>query len=261
MRVHHLNCGTMNMPTYPMVAHVFLVETDRNGLVLVDSGFGLADIANPAVRVGPMRHLIKPAFDPNETALRQIERLGFTREDVRHIIVTHLDMDHIGGIADFPHAKIHTTAAEMLAAVITPGRRERARYRSAQWAHGAQFVEHSPGGESWRGFPAAKELTSIAPGLVLIPTPGHSRGHACVAVDADDHWLLHCGDAFYHWGAIHGRTPIPWPVKAMESLATYDRAKLRENQQRIAELHRLDQPDLRIVSAHDPADLAAFATS
>ena len=37
MKVHHLNCGTMNMPTAPMVCHVLLIETD-NGLVLVDSG-------------------------------------------------------------------------------------------------------------------------------------------------------------------------------------------------------------------------------
>ncbi|WP_246023166.1 MBL fold metallo-hydrolase [Nocardia yunnanensis] len=207
-----------------------------------------------------MRHLIRPAFDPAETAVRQIERLGFTREDVRHIIVTHLDMDHIGGIADFPHAKIHTTAAEMLAAVVNPGRRERARYRRVQWAHGAQFVEHGPGGESWRGFPAAQELTAIAPGLVLIPTPGHTRGHACVAVDSGLRWLLHCGDAFYHWGAIDGRAAIPWSVKAMEALATYDREKLLENRQRIAELHRGDDHGLRIVSAHDPADLAACVT-
>ncbi|MET7974382.1 hypothetical protein ABZW44_15180 [Streptomyces mirabilis] len=42
MKVHHLNCGTMRMPTAPMVCHVLLVET-AGGLVLVDSGYGLAD--------------------------------------------------------------------------------------------------------------------------------------------------------------------------------------------------------------------------
>ena len=50
MKVHHLNCGTMQMPGFPMVAHVLLIETD-NGLVLVDTGFGLDDIAHPVDRL------------------------------------------------------------------------------------------------------------------------------------------------------------------------------------------------------------------
>ena len=40
MKVHHLNCGTMNPPaTASVVCHLLLVETD-SGLVLVDTGFG-----------------------------------------------------------------------------------------------------------------------------------------------------------------------------------------------------------------------------
>jgi glyoxylase-like metal-dependent hydrolase (beta-lactamase superfamily II) len=62
MKVHHLNCGTMNMPTAPMVCHVLLVETD-NGLVLVDSGFGSHDCLDSANRVGPTRHVVRPLFD------------------------------------------------------------------------------------------------------------------------------------------------------------------------------------------------------
>ena len=47
MKVHHLNCGSMTPPASPpLVCHVLLVETD-GGLVLVDSGFGLDDIAEP----------------------------------------------------------------------------------------------------------------------------------------------------------------------------------------------------------------------
>jgi hypothetical protein len=51
VKVHHLNCGTMNMPTAPLVCHVLLIETD-NGLVLVDSGFGSHDCLDKANRVG-----------------------------------------------------------------------------------------------------------------------------------------------------------------------------------------------------------------
>ena len=52
VKVHHLNCGTMRPPLTPeLVCHVLLVETPT-GLVLVDSGFGLEDVRDPAGRLG-----------------------------------------------------------------------------------------------------------------------------------------------------------------------------------------------------------------
>jgi glyoxylase-like metal-dependent hydrolase (beta-lactamase superfamily II) len=145
MKVHHLNCGTMHMPTAPMFCHVLLIETD-NGLVLVDSGFGTDDCADPT-RVGPTRHMVSAILSREETVAHQIERLGFRRDDVRHIIITHLDLDNAGGISDFPAARIHLTAAEALGAIRAPSRREKIRYRSAQWARGPNIVEHHPHGE------------------------------------------------------------------------------------------------------------------
>ncbi|OBB84379.1 hypothetical protein A5779_06550 [Mycolicibacterium peregrinum] len=128
MKVHHLNCGTMNMPTAPMVCHVLLVETDH-GLVLVDSGYGSHDHRNPGKRVGPSRLVVRPLFEDTETALHQIQQLGYQRDDVRHIVITHLDVDHIGGLSDFPEATIHVTAAEALGAIKAPSWRERFRGR------------------------------------------------------------------------------------------------------------------------------------
>jgi glyoxylase-like metal-dependent hydrolase (beta-lactamase superfamily II) len=260
MKVHHLNCGTMTSPGAAIVCHVLLVETD-NGLVLVDSGFGLRDCADPA-RVGPSRHLLRPSLDVDETAARQVERLGFRRDDVTHIVTTHFDMDHIGGLADFPAAQVHVTSAEVLGAMRPPTRTEKFRYRSAQWAHGPRLVEYAPAGEKWRGFAAAQELDTISPGVVLVSLPGHSRGHACVAVDAGHRWVLHCGDAFYYEGTIDGRSKVPATVKLSEPLIAFDRKQVRDNHARLAELYARNEPDLLIISAHDPNLLAdAVATA
>jgi glyoxylase-like metal-dependent hydrolase (beta-lactamase superfamily II) len=260
MKVHHLNCGTMDTPGAPYVCHVLLAETD-NGLALVDSGYGLQDCAAPS-RVGPSRHLFRPRLDPDETAARQVEKLGFRREDVRHIVTTHFDMDHIGGLADFPDAQIHVTAAEVLGAVTSPSGREKFRYRSAQWAHGPKIVEHDPDGETWRGFAAAKPLDVIASGIVLVSLPGHTRGHACIAVDAGHRWVLHCGDAFYYRGTVDGDSHVPPMVKLFETMNALDRKRVRDNHARLADLYARRESDLFIVSAHDPTLWAeAVATS
>lgn len=130
--------------------------------------------------------------------------------------------------------------------------RERLRYRRGQWAHGPKLVEHGPDGEPWRGFASAKPLDSIGTGVVLVPMPGHTRGHAAVAVDAGHRWVLHCGDAFYHRGTLDGRFRVPFVMRAEEKLLSYNRNQLRDNQARIVELHRRHDPDLLIVCAHDP---------
>ncbi|MED7930463.1 MBL fold metallo-hydrolase [Nonomuraea sp. LP-02] len=251
MKVHHLNCGTMRLPTAHLVCHVLLLESG-NGLVLVDTGFGLADIEDPARRLGPYRHLIKPALDPAETAAHQVERLGHRRADVRHIVLTHLDIDHIGGLADFPHARVHLTAAEAEGAIRAPSRAERIRYSPAQWAHRPHLVEHTPDGEQWWGFPAALPLDEVSPGIVLIALPGHTRGHAAVAVDAGDRWILHCGDAFYHTGTLDRRLRVPAVLRLQETLVAFDRAKVRDNHARLAELYQRADPRLSIVCSHDP---------
>lgn len=260
MKVHHLDCGSMHLPGAPLVCHVLLVETAA-GLVLVDTGFGLSDIAEPGRRIGPVRHLIRPSLDPALAAANQVEALGFSRQDVRHIVVTHFDVDHIGGLADFPDAQVHTSAAEVLGAVTAPGFRERRRYRPAQWAHGPKLVEHSPDGDAWRGFAAAEPLSAVDDGIVLLSLPGHSRGHMAVAVDAGDRWLLHAGDAFYSPATIEGTGRVPLSLRLLEATAALVRGQVADNHRRLAELHQRRDPDLFVFCAHDPSLLAKARVS
>jgi glyoxylase-like metal-dependent hydrolase (beta-lactamase superfamily II) len=160
-------------------------------------------------------------------------------------------MDHIGGISDFPDAQVHVTTAEVQGAVRDPSFKEKTRFRAVQWAHGPKLVEHDPAGEKWRGFAAAKELDEIAPGIVLVSLPGHTRGHACIAVDAGHRWVLHCGDAYYHPGTVDGHSKVPRPLEIIEPLLAFDRKKVADNHARLTELYRRQEPDLMMVCAHD----------
>src|SRR5262245_50539362 len=128
MRVHHLNTATMCPPGARfvnghgslfrpgrLVCHVLLVEL-RDGLALVDGGIGLGDIADPARLGQRWLRQVRPRLDPSETAFEQVRARGFAPEDVRHIVLTHLDLDHAGCVPDFPAATVHVHANEIAAA-------------------------------------------------------------------------------------------------------------------------------------------------
>jgi glyoxylase-like metal-dependent hydrolase (beta-lactamase superfamily II) len=137
--IHHINCGTMCprgarliagegglLASTRLVCHCLLVE-GAEGLVLIDTGFGLEDTRNPRQLGVPFTTVVRPRADAAETAISRIRALGFEPGDVRHIVTTHLDLDHAGGLPDFPDAEVHLLGSELDAA-MNPGWRERARY-------------------------------------------------------------------------------------------------------------------------------------
>ncbi|MGJ9412975.1 MBL fold metallo-hydrolase [Aeromicrobium sp. CF4.19] len=252
MRVEHLSCGLMTPPGMPAIpAHVLLCHTDM-GLVLVDSGFGTADLADPRDRLGPMRHLLRPVRDEAHTALRQLQARGHHAEEVTHVVLTHLDLDHVGGIADFPAATIHMTAYEHAAAVTSPDVLDKARYRTGQLAHQPVVRTHDGRGDEWRYGLTAHE---VLPGIALVPMPGHSRGHAAVAVDADGGTIVHAGDAVFDASCYTDATPGGLPLSRRLPLRSFERVVGRD-QRAISRNHRtlrrLDQmPGVTVVPAHD----------
>ena len=80
--------------------------------------------------------LAGPSLDPAETAIEQVKQLGFAPDDVRHIVLTHLDRDDAGGLPDFPKAKIHVHLRGHDAAVTKKIESRKGRHVDDQWRHG-----------------------------------------------------------------------------------------------------------------------------
>jgi glyoxylase-like metal-dependent hydrolase (beta-lactamase superfamily II) len=267
VRVHHLNCGTLcplggrlvngDRPCLErarLVCHCLLVET-KDGLVLVDTGLGTGDVNGRRGRFHEGRlRLLGAALEPSEPAAAQVARLGFSPDEVRHVVLTHLDLDHAGGLADFPRAEVHVLLREHEAATQRRTFMERMRYEPLVWAHHPRWVLHEPdAGERWNGFESVRRIGGLPPELLLIPLHGHTRGHAGVAVDTGGGWLLHAGDAYFHADEMDVARPRCTPgLELLQRFDSFDDAARIANQARLREVARAG---VRIVCSHDPTEL------
>jgi glyoxylase-like metal-dependent hydrolase (beta-lactamase superfamily II) len=237
-----------------LVCHCLLIE-GADDLVLVDTGFGLDDVRNPRQLGLLFNTVVRPRVNAREAAITQIRELGHDPQDVRHIITTHLDLDHAGGLPDFPDAEVHLLGPELEAA-MSPSWRERARYVAAHWAHGPRWVQHAAGGEQWLGFDAVRVLPGSDAEILLIPLLGHTHGHTGVAIRQGDGWLLHCGDAYFHHGEVATPPHCPPGIGVFAAIDQVDGAARRGNVERLRELAERHSDEVELICSHDPVYLA-----
>jgi glyoxylase-like metal-dependent hydrolase (beta-lactamase superfamily II) len=244
------------LATAKLVCHCLLIE-GAEGLVLIDTGFGLDDVRKPRQLGQPFRALVRPQLDAGETAISQIRGLGFDPTDVRHIITTHLDLDHAGGLPDFPQAEVHLLGIELEAA-LHPSWRDRPRYVAAHWAHGPRWVEHAAGGEKWFGFDSVRALGGSDEEILLIPLLGHTAGHTGVAVRQGAGWLLHCGDSYFHHEEIQTPPHCPPGLRAFAAFDQVDGEARRQNVERLRELARQHGEEVELFCSHSAPMLARY---
>ncbi len=201
--------------------------------------------------------LIRPRLEVAETALRQIADLGFRIDDVRHIVPTHLDLDHAGGLADFPEATVHVHAAELRAA------------NNADLA-GAHPLPSGPalaGDELAAARGGRRRLVRLRerPGAARNPRRRSARS-PCPATRA----------AIAAWRS--GRLGLAPPlrrrlfpscrgrargrrragrIRAFESLVNIDKPPRIMNQKRLRELTPRHGDEVQLISSHDPFEFAA----
>jgi glyoxylase-like metal-dependent hydrolase (beta-lactamase superfamily II) len=106
------------------------------------------------------------------------------------------------------------------------------------------------------GFPAVRELRGTSSEILLVPLPGHTLGHAGIAVEEDNGWLLLAGDAYFDHGELDLERPHCTPgLRFYQWLMEKDRAARLGNQRRLRELLRDHAAEVRIVCSHDPREL------
>lgn len=217
---------------------------DNGDLLLVDAGLSeLSESAPEKSLLGATRRFLGLKTSALSPVVRQLESLGFDRGQVKTVVATHCHFDHVGGLCDFPDARLVTTRFELSA---VGGFGLQAFYRPADLACSNRIDAVDLGGPRTHCFPSSLDLFGDGE-VVLLDAEGHTGGHLAVALRSGDDFFLHVGDAvFQDWETGQG---FAGPSRLSRFVCDDDRALRRtiRNLQKLAEAE--DSP--LVVPSHD----------
>jgi len=116
--------------------------------------------------------------------------MGVAPDEVTHVVLTHLHLDHLGwivqGSADhpdptFPNARHVVQRAELDPELL-----------------GGLYTTHVLPVLDAGLLDIVEGVAELVQGMQLVPTPGHTIGHQSVVVDTGAERLVICGDVFVH---------------------------------------------------------------
>ena len=180
------------LPTY-----AFAVE-HRDGVILVDAGASARCMRLP--RWHPyFRFAVRFGVEAEEEAGPQLHALGIGAADVKRVVLTHMHIDHDGGLAAFPSSEILVSPGELATASGLAGRLR--GYLPERWPKTFDpqplVLDDGPYGP----FARSRRLTADG-AVVAVATPGHTRDHLSVIVEDGEAAVFIAGDASYTEAAM-----------------------------------------------------------
>lgn len=190
-----------------VVANPYILE-DPDGLTIIDTGIPRSE----------------------KKILAFVAELGHSSGDIKRIILTHADMDHVGGLSALQKAtSARTFASEIEARAIAAGRSSREikprgfSLRRLLFSVVRPFMTAAP--VKVDAILEDGEVLPVLGGLRVVATPGHTPGH--ISLFSPENGILFCGDSIVSdKDGLHGSRPG----------LTWDEACARESERKQAAL-------------------------
>jgi N-acyl homoserine lactone hydrolase len=166
----------------------------RDGVILVDSG------AAAALKRLPQWHpyfrlSVRFDIEPEQELGPQLRAMGLGPRDTKRIVLTHLHLDHDGGLAAFPMSEVLVSPGELARASGIAGRLR--GYLPQRWPKDFDpqplVLDDGPYGP----FQRSRRLTADG-AIIAVSTPGHTPDHLSVVVEDGDAAVFIAGDASYN---------------------------------------------------------------
>ena len=166
-----------------------------DGVIVVDTGQG-AHLLETGKSLHPyIRWEVAFRIEPEQEIGPQLRAIGIGARAVKRVVLTHLHMDHDGGLAHFPNSEILVSRGELNIARGWAGRIR--GYLPNRWPTWFDPKPLDLDGVSFGPFAASKRLTADG-SIIAVATPGHTADHVSIIVEDGNASIMLAGDTSYN---------------------------------------------------------------
>jgi len=212
----------------------FLLIDHPKGKVLFDTGNAFEVIHEKKKHWGGMLAAYDPVMTEEQWCVNAIKKVGVQPEEIKYVLLSHLHLDHAGGVGHFPNAK-YIVQREELHFAYTPDYYMKGAYIRKDFDKDVDWLIL----EGWRD----DKLDLFQDGSIIIYfTPGHTPGHQSILVNLPNSGpMFFAADACYTTQNIESNVLPGLMWNAGETVRSVQRMK-----------NLRDLIGATIVTGHDP---------
>lgn len=214
--------GSLRVPKAAMTyMSGFAEEVNLPVWAALIEGNGLRALVDTGIRDhGKWDRELNPCWrEDDETIEAGLAELGWSVKDVDLVINSHLHYDHAENNVLLPHAQFFVSLAEWDYA--------REPIATQRWLYDYSWTSEALTYQNYTM--VAQDHYDVRPGIRLLQTPGHSRGHQSVLVNTAQGVLCIAGDAACFMDNFSIPTPPGGLTSAEQALTSIERIRLHSD--------------------------------